>query len=58
MFLLDSNILIYYLKFPDAVIAATAITHKLTLVSRDEVFKKVRALKLENPSFGRNDATV
>jgi len=41
----------YQLKLPDAVIAATAITHNLTLVAdNDKDFTKVSALKYINPN--------
>ncbi|WP_184543598.1 type II toxin-antitoxin system VapC family toxin [Mucilaginibacter sp. FT3.2] len=41
----------YQLKLPDAVIAATAITHNLTLVAdNDKDFLKVTTLKYINPN--------
>jgi len=41
----------YQLKLPDAVIAATAITHNLTLIAdNDKDFTKVTALKYINPN--------
>ena len=41
----------YQLKLPDAVIAATAITHNLTLVAdNDKDFLKVATLKYINPN--------
>ena len=40
----------YKIKLPDAVIAATAIVHDLTLISRnDDDFKKIDNLKYLNP---------
>ena len=36
----------YGLKLPDALIAASAIIHKVPLVSDDKIFKKVKELKL------------
>lgn len=38
----------YHLKFPDAIIAATAYIHKLTLVSRDKGFRKIREIETVN----------
>lgn len=35
----------YRLKFPDAVVAATAINNNLTLLSQDKVFGKIRELQ-------------
>jgi len=41
----------HQLKLPDAVIAATAITHNLTLISdNDKDFLKVASLKYLNPN--------
>lgn len=41
----------YQLKLPDAVIAATAITHNLTLIAdNDKDFLKVATLKYINPN--------
>ena len=38
------------IKTPDAIIAATAMTHKLTLITRNTAdFKKVTDIKLSNP---------
>ena len=38
------------IKLPDAIIAATAIVHKLTLVTRnDKDFKDIHRLKIINP---------
>ncbi len=34
----------YTLKIPDAIIASTAITHKLLLVTADKDFKKIKEL--------------
>jgi predicted nucleic acid-binding protein len=34
----------YSLKLPDAIIAATAITKKLTLFSGDDIFHRVKEL--------------
>jgi predicted nucleic acid-binding protein len=39
----------YKLKFPDAVIAATAIISNATLVSGDEVFNKLKFIEVMNP---------
>lgn len=39
----------YGIRLPDAIIAATAATHRLTLISRDSIFKKIREIKLKNP---------
>jgi len=36
------------LPFPDVVIAATAIVYDLTLVTRDEHFKRIKGLKVED----------
>lgn len=38
------------LKTPDAILAATAITHKLTLITSDNDFKEVPNLKVFDPS--------
>lgn len=35
----------YGLKLPDAIIAASALIHKVPLVSNDKVFKRVKELK-------------
>jgi tRNA(fMet)-specific endonuclease VapC len=35
------------ISFPDVVIAATALTYDLILVSKDEHFKRIEGLKLE-----------
>jgi len=35
-------------EFPDVVIAATAITYDLKLVTRDEHFKKIDGLEVED----------
>lgn len=35
----------YNLHFPDAVIAGTALYHRLTLISQDKVFKRIKGLK-------------
>lgn len=38
------------IKFPDAIIAATAITHKLTLITRNSSdFKSILKLETANP---------
>ena len=38
------------LKLPDAIIAATALTHKLTLITRNTAdFKNIPGLQLINP---------
>jgi predicted nucleic acid-binding protein len=39
----------YKLKLPDAVIAATAISNKLILISSDLEFEKIYGLKTLNP---------
>ena len=40
----------YTIKLPDAIIAATAILHDLTLISRnDRDFRKINGLKYLNP---------
>lgn len=39
----------FKLKLPDAIIAATAITMDLTLISNDQGFAKIASLKLLNP---------
>lgn len=40
----------YKLKLPDAVVASTALTHKLTLITRNEKdFSKIAGLKVINP---------
>ena len=40
----------YTIKLPDAIIAATAIAHDLTLISRnDRDFRKISGLKYINP---------
>ena len=39
----------YKLKLPDAIIAATALTNKLTLISSDSEFEKIYGLKFLNP---------
>ena len=36
------------IPFPDVVIAATAITYNLKLVTRDEHFKKIERLRVES----------
>ena len=38
----------YKLKLPDAIIAATAIYHKATLITNDKVFYKIDKLKTKN----------
>jgi len=41
---------VHKIKLPDAIIAATAITHDLTLISRnDRDFRKINGLKYLNP---------
>ncbi len=41
---------IYKLKTPDAIIAATALVHNLTLISRnDKDFQRIKKLKYVNP---------
>ncbi|MDI6886789.1 MAG: PIN domain-containing protein [archaeon] len=35
------------ITFPDVVIAATALTYDLALVTKDEHFKRIEGLKLE-----------
>lgn len=41
---------IYRIKLPDAIIAATALVHDMTLISRNDIdFKKVTDLKYLNP---------
>ncbi len=37
------------LKTPDAIIAATAIVHNLTLVTSDQHFSKIEGLKILDP---------
>jgi hypothetical protein len=37
------------IKTPDAIIAATAIVHNLTLITSDSDFNKVKGLSLINP---------
>ncbi len=37
------------IKTPDAIIAATAIVHNLTLISSDSNFKNIKGLKLIDP---------
>ncbi len=37
------------LKTPDAIIAATAIIHNLTLITNDSDFEKIQGLKKVNP---------
>lgn len=37
------------IKMPDAIIAATAIAHKLTLITRDRDFNNIRGLKIIDP---------
>lgn len=39
----------YAIKLPDAIIAATALTADLTLISNDRGFSKISSLKLLNP---------
>jgi predicted nucleic acid-binding protein len=40
----------YKLKTPDAIIAATALVHNLTLISRnDKDFQRIKKLKYTNP---------
>jgi predicted nucleic acid-binding protein len=40
----------YKIKLPDAIIAATALVNKLTLISRDtNDFRKVKGLKVIAP---------
>lgn len=34
-YLIDTNILIYYFKLPDAIIGATALSHNLKLVTHN-----------------------
>jgi len=42
----------YKLKIPDAIIAATAIVNKATLVTRDiEHFERIKGLKIADPSL-------
>ena len=38
-------------KTPDAIIAATAIVHKLTIITSDSDFKNIQGLKIVNPSI-------
>lgn len=38
------------IRTPDAIIAATAIVHSLSLLSSDEHFKSIPGLKVINPS--------
>ena len=41
---------LYYIKLPDAIIAATALYHNLILVTRNtKDFRKVDGLSVENP---------
>lgn len=41
----------YKLKTPDAIIAATALVHKLTLLTDNERdFKAIRGLRISNPN--------
>jgi len=41
---------LYYIKLPDAIIAATALFHNLTLVTRNiKDFRKIDILRIENP---------
>jgi predicted nucleic acid-binding protein len=41
----------YKLKTPDAIIAATALVHKLTLLTDNERdFKAIKGLKISNPN--------
>jgi predicted nucleic acid-binding protein len=41
---------IYKIKTPDAIIAATALVHNLTLVSRNDTdFQRIKKLKYTNP---------
>jgi predicted nucleic acid-binding protein len=37
------------IKTPDAIIAATAIIHKLTLITGDSDFKNIKGLKVIDP---------
>jgi len=37
------------IKNPDAIIAATAIVHKLTLITNDSDFNNIKGLKLTDP---------
>ncbi len=39
------------IKTPDAIIAATAITYNLTLITSDNGFAKIQNLKVINPEF-------
>ncbi|WP_425571141.1 PIN domain-containing protein [Olivibacter ginsenosidimutans] len=40
----------YSIKLPDAIIAATAISHKLTLITRNtKDFSAIKGLKSVNP---------
>jgi len=51
-FLMDSNVIIDYLdkKLPDAIIAATAIFHNFTLLTRNvDDFKNISFLHILNP---------
>lgn len=38
------------IKTPDAIIAATAIVHNLTLITSDSDFKSIRGLKIIDPN--------
>jgi hypothetical protein len=38
------------IKTPDAIMAATAIVHNLTLITSDKDFKNIQGLKLIDPS--------
>ncbi len=38
------------IKTPDAIIAATAIAHSLTLITSDSDFNNIKGLKIVNPN--------
>jgi predicted nucleic acid-binding protein len=39
----------YKTKLPDAIIAATALVHELTLITNDSDFNKIKGLNILNP---------
>ncbi|WP_198675460.1 PIN domain-containing protein [Pleomorphovibrio marinus] len=52
-YLIDTNVAIDFLdnKLPDEIIAATALTYDLTLLTRNiGDFKKIEGLKVTNPN--------
>jgi len=51
-YLWDTNTVIYFLQkqFPDAIVAATALIHNFTLITRNtKDFKNIDAFQMVNP---------